>query len=198
MTAQAPTATRTPTWDAVSARETELAEPTPTPGPYFPIFATTEPPEGGWVTYRDESLGLSFEYPAVYDLAQCGNITAELGRSGLVIYPNRGSFYIFITEQWGGDLHAHVLEEMTRGAGPGGIQPLTIAEPYSLDGAPAYRFILRYPRIAATYLSKHVFAEHNSNLYEIRYSDDPFSGCDSPPISDEAVFEHVVLTWQFE
>jgi hypothetical protein len=81
------------------------------------------------------------------------------------------------------------------------IQVLTALEPFSVDGAPALRAIVRErqqtnPNIDYT---KQVFVAFAGRLYQFTYSHviHTSTECDIPPLSEEAVYDHLLSTVEF-
>ncbi len=66
-----------------------------------------------------------------------------------------------------------------------------------MDSVPAVRLVYAFPKPSATQYQKVAFVARDGRLFEIGYAAANFVWCDAPPISEEAVYEHLVSTWEF-
>jgi hypothetical protein len=75
---------------------------------------------------------------------------------------------------------------------------LTAVEQFSLGGVPARRHISRIPESSAMEYIKSASATFEGRIYMFEYRGlVDFSKCDAPPLSEEAVFEHLLSTLEF-
>jgi hypothetical protein len=177
--------------------DTDRAAATPTPAAYWDLLPLTSQPEGGWKTYRSEELGLAFQYPAVYDELDCGQILRfekdyEDAACSVVGF---GSIRIHVWEAWEGNVGEHAASIQTKPE----VQLLTAVEPFSIDGVPAFRVVHTQPRQADLEYVKSAFAAFGGKLHEFSYGRMLLSTmqCDAPPLSQEAVYEHLLSTFEF-
>jgi hypothetical protein len=207
-----------PTDPAVPSLESETDRATPTPPrtPYWDLQPLTAQPEGGWKTYRNEELGLAFEYPAVYDELDCGHLylfekvykdttlsscplpAVSGGPQGAECrYTVVGSraIQVRVWDRWAGDL----TERVAAIQGGPEIQELTAMEPFSIDGVPAFRRVYTAPQQADLVYVKDAFAVFDGRLYDFSYHRMLLSNmqCDAPPLSQEEVYEHLLATFEF-
>jgi hypothetical protein len=155
---------------------TRAALPTITPAPYWDLQPLGITPEGGWLVYRNDRYGFSFEYPAAYDTGACGSIYVEERYEGEFISFKYGTIVIRITVSWQGNLHEYVSSEVASSE----IQMATVIEEFTIDGVTAYRYIQQFDPEAATDYRKSAYVSYEGNLYYLRYSLVNFIGCDAP------------------
>jgi hypothetical protein len=175
---------------------TDRATATPTPAAYWDLLPLTSQPEGGWKTYRSEELGLAFQYPAVYDERDCGQISLfeKAYEDAAYTAVGLGSIRIRVYEVWAGDVAERAAAIQTVPE----IQVLTAVEPFSIDGVPALRVVYSVPSQADLEYIKFALAAFAGKLYEFQYWRMPSLGqCDAPPLSEEAVYEHLLSTFEF-
>ncbi|MCJ7513655.1 MAG: hypothetical protein MUO23_11875 [Anaerolineales bacterium] len=172
---------------------TLAAEPTPSPAPYWDFHESAPQPEGGWVTYRNDVWGFSFQYPAIYDTAPCGEIYLESIEGHTTLHFRQGAIWVRVYDNWAGDLATYVSDTLANTP----VQLLTAVESFSLDGTLAFRVIRGFPPSAATQYEKLAFAAYGSRLYSFTYRMMNWVYCDASPISEEAVYDHLLATWHF-
>lgn len=173
--------------------ETDAGTPTPTPAPYWDLFPLDAQPEGGWKTARIEEFDLTLQHPTVYDEGGCGSLFVSEKAEWMVAGFEGGTIRIRRFKSWSGDLAGYVSESTASAD----VQLLTAVEPFSLDGVPAFRHIYRIPGVAAPDYVKVAFAASGGNLYMFQYNHMDLSTCDAPPLSEEAVYEHLLSTLEF-
>jgi hypothetical protein len=165
--------------------------------PYWDLLPLDSQPEGGWKTEPMEQLGFALQYPAAYDEGECGRPFVDEKADWTVVGFDGGAIRIRILhEAWTGDLADHALQ----GLDESGAQLLTVVEPFSIDGVPAVRYIVHeIPGPRAPQYRKYALAASEGRLYTFEYS--RFHGklfvCDAPPLSEEAVYEHLLTTFEF-
>jgi hypothetical protein len=176
---------------------------TPTPAPYWDLLPLTSEPEGGWKTYQNDELDFTFQYPAAHDESVCGRVWLEdkywRDPPGIAVGLSAINMYVF--DIWSGDLADHVSMVTSRPE----VQLLTAVETFSIDGLPALRFIFRGrggPNIEVmptTDYIKRAFVAFEGTLYGFAYLHlARFRDCDAPPLSEEAVYEHLLTTVEFK
>jgi hypothetical protein len=176
--------------------EPDFSTPTPTYAPYWDLFPVDSQPEGGWQRYQMQDLNFAFRYPSLYDESDCGRIfVAEkvVGDYAYTLIGFGGSIRIRIYEAWGNDLAEYVSQGE---AGPD-IQLLTGVEQFSIDGIPARRHIYRIPGEADLEYIKMAVAAFDDRLYMFQYNHPPLVICDAPPLSEEAVYDYLLSTFEF-
>lgn len=171
--------------------------PTPTRADYWDLMPLTSQPEGGWKTYRNEELGLAFQYPAVYDQLECGqSVLFPKAYEGVAFTAiGLGAIRIRVYKAWVGDVaeRAAAIQAATE------AQLLTAVEPFSIDGVPAFRLVYSVPSEADLQYVKYAVAAFGGRLYEFSYHRTPvaYLQCDAPPLSQEAVYEHLLSAFEF-
>jgi hypothetical protein len=189
-----PTPSPTPLWFSPTPRPTPTPTPTPAPyGNFFPIPPGLQP-EDGWKTHRLEVLNSVIQYPAAYD-ENCGAIFITQKPNYLLVGFERVAITIHLFKSWNGDLAAHVAE--VRSSTASSTQWLTEPEPFLLDGEPAFRYMFDHPVPSVQAFGKQAFASFDGKLYGFTYLYVPEFNCDHPPFPDEAVYEHMLSTWEF-
>jgi len=176
---------------------------TPTPAPYWDLLPLTSEPEGGWKTYQNDELDFTFQYPAAHDEGVCGKVWLEdkYWRDPPSIAVGLSAINMYVFDTWSGDLADHVSMLTSRPE----FQLLTAVEAFSIDGLPALRFIFRVrggPNMEVmptTDYIKRAFVAFEGTLYEFVYHHlARFRDCDAPPLSEEAVYEHLLTTIEFK
>jgi hypothetical protein len=171
--------------------------PTPTPAGYWDPLPLTSQPEGGWKTYRNEELGLALQYPAVYDQLDCGQVVLfdKAYEDAAYTAIGLGAIRIRVYKAWACDLGERAAAIQ---AAPD-IQLLTAVEPFSIDGVPAFRLVYSVPSQADLEYVKSAVVAFGGRLYEFSYHRTPvaYLQCDAPPLSQEAVYEHLLSTFEF-
>jgi len=175
--------------------------PTPTPAPYWDLLPLPSEPDGGWKTYRSDELSFVFQYPAVYDESECGEIwTKELVTEdeAYSVIGMPGTIQVHVFESWTGDVAGRAS---AIAAGPD-LQTLTQAftsvEQFSIDGEPAYRLIYFVPAQAEIVYTKVALVAFAGRLYQFSYHRMTYhEGCDAPPLSEEAVYDYLLTTVEF-
>lgn len=153
--------------------------------------------EGGWASYHDDAYGFYFEYPAAYDIGKCGKLSIESENDSYQLLFDQSTINIQITDPWTGDLLTHVRDliaedQMTSSIDPGEIQELWI------DGVRAFIYYRIYSKPSATSYEKVVFTSNNDLLFRLRVAEINFNAsCSVRPISEEAIFNHVLATWEY-
>jgi hypothetical protein len=178
--------------------EVVFETPSPTLQPYWGLDPSLPDPVGGWQTYRAEELNLTFEYPSVYEQGRCGEIflvekIVEDNEYHLIGYGS--SIRISIFTKWDSK-----LDEITiTGQLPSDLVLLTDLETFSLDGEPAFRHIYRITQEPNAFeYAKTAWTYYRGKLYWFSYlaiTDLP--RCNAPPISEDAVYEHMLSTVEF-
>ena len=143
-------------------------------------------------------MDLAYQYPSLYDEIDCGKIFVEdkvVGENeyGLIGFVG-GTIRIRIFSNWDRRLDELAFE----GKVSSDLRLLTSVEQFSLGRVPANRHIYLIPDSLAMEYTKIVTAVFKDNLYLFQY--DNFvdrSRCDAPPLSEEAVFEHLLSTVEF-
>jgi hypothetical protein len=172
--------------------------PSPTLQPYWGLDPSLPDPIGGWLTYHAEEVNLVFEYPSVYEHGECGRMfMAEkvVGDREYHLIGFGSSIRISVYEKWSSE-----LDEMTRKGQPPSEQTLlTDVETFSLGGKPAFRYInliiqdpkaFEYNKIAWTF--------YRDKLYLFSYMGiADLARCGAPPLSEEAVYEHMLSSVAF-
>ena len=184
-----------PVWLSPTPRPTPTAAPTP--GPYGLLFPLPPDlhPEGGWKTRRLEELSFAFQYPSTYDEGDCGRIFVT-EKEGYTLVGFQGvNISIRVVESWEGDLADYVTEAVSGSSSP--TLWLTGAEPFSLDGVPAFRLMYEITDSAEPIYGKIAFAAFEGKLIGFEYKHFALSLCDPPPFPEEAVYEHMLSTWEF-
>ena len=176
---------------------------TPTPAPYWDLLPLTSEPEGSWKTYQNDELDFTFQYPAAHDDGVCGRVWLEdkywVDPPGIAVGLSSINMYVF--ETWSGDLADHVSLFTSKPE----VQLLTAVEAFSIDGLPALRFIFRgrggpnVEGMPTTDYIKRAFVAFEGTLYEFAYLHFAHvRDCDAPPLSEEAVYEHLLSTVEFK
>jgi hypothetical protein len=171
---------------------------TPTPVAYWDLLPLLADPAKGWKTHRLEELGLAFQVPCVYDEMDCGRIFVEekaLGENAYTLVGFAGgSIRIRVFRSWEPSLAEYVSDGITAPD----AQLITAVEPFSLGGVPARRHITWIPGSRALEYDKSAGAVFEGRLYMFEYSEVvDRSMCDAPPLSEEAVYEHLLSTVEF-
>lgn len=172
--------------------------PTPKLMPYWDLQPLDIEPTGGWTTFRTDEMDLAYQYPSLYDEIDCGKIFVE----DKVVGENEYSLIGFV----GGTIRIRIFSNWDRrldelafeGKVSSDLRLLTSVEQFSLGRVPANRHIYMIPDSLAMEYTKIVTAVFKDNLYLFQY--DNFvdrSRCDAPPLSEEAVFEHLLSTVEF-
>jgi hypothetical protein len=132
----------------------------------------------------------------VYDEADCGSVFVAEKEGYTLVGFEGGAIRIQVWEAWAGDLAEHTSQVLSES----GAQLLTAVEQSTLDGLPALRFIYRYPEPTALEYGKIAFAAFEGRLYvfEYKHTDTRVFTCDAPPLSEEAVYEHLLSTLEFD
>ncbi len=180
--------------------ETEAISVTPSPTlqPYWGLDPSLPDPVGGWQTYQAGELDLAFEYPSVYQQGRCGEFflvekTVEDNEYHLIGYGS--SIRISIFKKWD-----NKLDQITRtGQPPSEVTLLTDVETFSLGGEPAFRYIYRILQDPDAFeYAKTAWTFYRGKLYWFSYLDiTDLPRCDAPPISEDAVYEHMLSTAKF-
>ena len=102
---------------------------------------------------------------------------------------------IRVFEPWQGDLADYVTEDVSGASSR--TQWLTFAEPFSLDGVLAFRLMYKTADSADPIYGKTAFAAYEGKLYGFEYKHFPSSVCDPAPFPEEAVYEHILSSWNF-
>jgi hypothetical protein len=181
-----------------TAEETGIPPtPTPTPAPYWDLLPLTSEPEGGWKTYRSDELAFAFQYPAVYDKSECGEIwTKEIDteEAAYSVIGMPGTIQVHVFKRWEGDAAGW----LSAPASAPDQQALTEVEQFSLGGVPAFRAIYQVPAQPEIDYVKIALVEFAGRLYQFAYFKMPAHGtCDAPPLSEEEVYEHLLSTVEF-
>lgn len=177
----------------------------PTLAPYWDQLPLTSQPDGGWSTYRNDELNLSFQYPTMYDKDKCRKIWLEdkywREPPTTVIGLWRISITVVEAKDWTGDLASQASQLTSRPE----VQPLSAVEPFSIGGLPALRFIYRGrggPDIQAmpdTDYIKRAYVAFAGRFYEFAYHHlARVTDCDAPLFSEEAVYDHLISTVEFD
>jgi len=175
---------------------------TPALAPYWDQLPLTYQPDGGWKTYRNDELNLAFQYPTMYDKDKCRKIWLEdkywVEPPTTVIGLGPINITVVETEHWTGDLTDQASQLMSMPE----IQVLAAVEPFSMDGVPAFRAIVREreqtnPNIDYT---KHAFVAFAGRFYRFMYFHLIHSSadCGAPLFSEEAVYDHLLSTVEFD
>jgi hypothetical protein len=164
-----------------------------TPQPYWDLLPLNKTPEGGWKTYTNTQYGFSFEYPLTFDTESCGKLTVTQSAQQLKINDDGGTIFITVTP-----VNGMSLERYAEGlVDKNGYLPLTPVDHFRIDDIPAVRFILPMGLPSSAQYQKLALLIHKDKFYLFEYSFVNFFWCDAPPISEEAVYEHLISTWQF-
>lgn len=179
-------------------KEVVTETPSPTHQPYWGLDLSLPDPVGGWQTYRAEEVNLAFEYPSVYEQGGCGALfmvekIVEGREYQLIGYGS--SIRISIYTKWDSK-----MDDLVRtGQPPPEMTLLTDVETFSLGGEPALRYIgLITQDPNAFEYSKTAWTFYRDKLYWFSYlaiTDLP--RCNAPPISEDAVYEHMLSTVEF-
>jgi hypothetical protein len=194
------TSTPTPT---LAHTPTPALTSTPTPAPYWDLLPLTSEPEGGWKIYQNDELDFTFQYPAAHDEGVCGKVWVEdkywRDPPGIAVGLSSINMYVFNT--WSGDL----ADQLSMVTSRPDVQLLSAVEPFSIDGLPARRFIYRgrggldIEAMPPTDYIKRAFVAFEGTLYEFAYLHFAHvRDCDAPPLSEEAVYEHLLTTVEFK
>jgi hypothetical protein len=174
---------------------------TPTPAPYWDLLPLTSEPEGGWKTYRSDEQSFTFQYPAVYDESECGEIwTKEMDteEAAYAVIGMPGTIQVHIFESWTDDVAGRAF---AIAAGPDLqtiTQTLAPVEQFSIDGEPAYRLIYFVPAQADIDYTKVALVAFAVRLYQFSYHRMTYhEACDAPPLSEEAVYDYLLSTVEF-
>ena len=178
---------------ATATPRMETGVATPTPAPYWDLLPLDSQPEGGWKTDRIEELNLILQYPAAYDEGDCGSFFVSEKAEWMLVGFEGGTIRIRRFKSWAGDL----AEYVSQGTTGSDVQLLTAVEQFSLDGVPAFRHIYRIPGVATPDYVRVAFAAFGGKLYMFQYNHMDLSTCDAPPLSEEAVYEHMLSTLEF-
>jgi hypothetical protein len=133
----------------------------------------------------------------VYDELDCGQTFAVEKGAGKDAYTLLGfdgpTIRIRIFEAWSGNLaqRASEIESAPN------VQLLTAIEPFSIGGQPAVRHIYRIRAQEDAEYIKVAFAAFDGKLHMFQYNHMDLYGCDAPPLSEEAVYEHLLSTLEF-
>lgn len=183
-----------------SGTSTDSGQTVPTPKrmPYWDLQPLDIEPPGGWATFQTNEMDLAFQYPSLYDEIDCGKIFEE----DKVVGENEyrligfvgGTIRLRIFHTWDRQLDELAFE----GKASSDLKLLTNVEQFSLGGTPARRHIYLIPDSLAIEYTKIVTAVFEERLYLFQYNNYvDRSRCDAPPLSEEAVFEHVLSTVEF-
>lgn len=172
--------------------------PTPKPMPYWDLQPLNTEPIGGWTTFRIDEMDLAFQYPTYYDEIDCGKLFLEDKVVGVNEYRLIGfvgsTIRIRIFSTWDRQLDELAFE----GKISSDLRSLTNVEQFSLGRIPAHRHIYLIPDSQALEYTKIVTTVFEDRLYLFQYDNRvDLSRCDAPPLSEEAVFEHLILTVEF-
>jgi len=180
--------------------QTEAVSKTPSPTlrPYWGLDPSLPDPIGGWMTYQAEEVELTFEYPSVYDNGECG----EIFMVEKVVEDNEyhliglgSSIRISVFKKWSSE-----FDELTKTGQPSSeLTLLTDVETFSLGGEPAFRYIyLIIQDPEAFEYGKTAWTFYREKLYWFSYMEiADLARCGAPPISEEAVYEHMLTTIDF-
>jgi hypothetical protein len=164
-----------------------------TPQPYWDLLPLKKTPQGGWTTYTNTDYGFSFEYPAIYDTGQCGKLVVRESAEQFEMYNDGGTILIRIKPANDVPLEEYAKRLIEKNS----YSPLTPVEDFTIDGIPAIHFILPIGFPESAQYRKLALLIHQAKLYSFEYSAQNFVGCHAPPISEEAVYEHLISTWRF-
>ncbi len=164
-----------------------------TPAPYNDLLPLNSTPTGGWTTYTNVQYGFSFEYPSMYDTGPCGKLIVRESAQQFEIQFDGGTTSITITPAKNIDLKKYAQQLIDKDSYP----PLTAVNDFMIDGVSAVRFGLRLGLPMSAQYQKLAIMIHEGKLYLFQYSFVNFVWCDAPPISEEAVYEHLIATWHF-
>ena len=181
-----------------TATEAVSRTPSPTSLPYWDLFPLELDPVGGWISYRMEDSGLSFQYPSVYQEGTCGTIFTEdkvtADYQCRLIGVEGSSIRIHIFTVWGSALDKIARE----GQPPLHANLVTSVERFSLGGIPAVRYVSTNPDAQTLEYSKEAWAIYRDKLYAFSYLHLPeLPSCDAPPLSEQQVFEYLLSTLEF-
>jgi hypothetical protein len=100
-----------------------------------------------------------------------------------------------VWEDWAGDLAERLAALQTEPE----VQVLTAVEPFSVDGESAFPVVHTLPRQADLEYVKSAATAFGGRLHEFSYGRMLLSSmqCDAPPLSQEAVYEHLLSTFEF-
>jgi hypothetical protein len=163
----------------------------------------TSQPEGGWKTYQNDELDFTFQYPAIHDEGVCGKVWLEdkFWRDPPGTAVGLSSINMYVVETWSGDL----ADQVSMVTSAPEVQLLTAVELFSIDGLSALRFIFRGrggPNIEVmptTDYIKKAYVAFAGTLYEFSYLHlARVPDCDASPLSEEAVYEHLLTTVEFK
>ena len=164
-----------------------------TPAPYVDLPPLYSTPVGGWETYTNTQYGFSFEYPSKYYTGSCGKLIIRESAQQFEIHVDGGTIFIKITSADDIGLEAYAQQLIDKN----GYSPLTTVDDFMIDGIPAVHFMLPLGLPTSAQYQKLALMIHQDQLYLFQYSFQNFVGCDAPPISEEAVYEHLISTWHF-
>lgn len=178
---------------------TEAVSGTPSPSlPYWDLLPLAADPVGGWISYRMEDSGISFQYPSVYQDGTCGTtftedkITADY-QCRLIGFAG-SSIRIHVFTVWPSGLDKIARE----GQPPRDTKLVTSVERFSLGGIPAVRYVSMNPDARTLEYSKEALAIYRDRLYAFSYLSLPeLPSCDAPPLSEEQVYEYLLSTLRF-
>lgn len=183
--------------NVITPMYTDWPKPTSTPLAYWDLHPLVAEPVGGWKTHRMEGLRLAFQYPSIYDEVDCGRVFVEekvVGESAYTLVGLGSSIRIRVYLSWDTALDEYISEGITRPE----LKLLTEVETFYLDGVFARRHILQIPESSALEYIKIASAIYERKLYVFQFNDMvELSSCDAPPLSEEAVYEHLLSTLEF-
>jgi hypothetical protein len=164
-----------------------------TPGAYVTPLPLRSTPEGGWKTYTNTEYGFAFEYPSKYDTGSCGKLVLSESDQQFEIHVDGGTTSIKITPANDIDVEAYAQQLIDKN----GYPPMTTVDGFMIDGVPAVRFMLHLGLPTSAQYQKLALVIHQHKLYLFQNSFQNFVGCDAAPISETAVYEHLISTWHF-
>jgi hypothetical protein len=191
----------TPSEPAPTPMPCPTAIPTPTLIPYWDLREGRESlgqPEGDWQTITLEEEGIAFQMPIVFDQGACFEFFVIEKQVRDVEYTLIGyggsSIRISIYTVWDESLEALALN----GQLPPDMSLLTAVEPFTLGGFPGYRYIswgraeppIAYYKVIVAMVADRLVMVTYLHTVEV-------SNCNAPPLSSEAIFEHMVETIEF-
>src|SRR5688572_2419564 len=164
-----------------------------TPGSYEAPLPLRSTPEGGWKTYTNTQYGFSFQYPSKYDTGSCGKLIVHESAQEFEIHVDGGTIFIKVMPANDIDLEAYARQLIDKN----GYPPMTTLDSFKIDGVPAVRFMLPLGLPTSAQYQKLALMIHQDKFYLFQYSFQNFVGCDASPISEEAVYENLISTWNF-
>jgi len=178
---------------SATIRPTDTSAPT-VPPTVEPTVTLALYPYGGWTVYTSDTFGFSFEYPARNVEGICGRIYIEEQFGQTHFLTEGGTTGVLVIYPWEGDLNDYVAEQI---ASEMSYDEPPLVEETTVDRAPALRVTQTFSGPGALQYRIDVFTAFGGRLYWLHYAMSNWVYCDAPPISEEAVFNHILTSWRF-